>query len=250
MENPASYKIYFINDSAAAIDFGNVIDKKINAKAIALYNYLTQHPVEGMIEAIPAYSSVAIYFDVLSLRKKIPSHKKVYEWIQNKLNQVMLNEFTGFETTTRFVRIPVCYDDEFAIDMPWIAEQKNLTREEIVLLHSSRQYHVYMLGFLPGFSYMGEVDERIVVPRKPEPMPISAGSVGIAGKQTGIYPLNSPGGWQIIGRTPLKMFNKDNDEPCLLKAGDSVEFYSITIGEFNHIQNTPSPRGEGVRGDA
>ena len=146
--------------------------------------------------------------------------------------------------------IPVCYDDEFAIDLPWIAEQKNLTREEIVLLHSSRQYHVYMLGFLPGFSYMGEVDERIVVPRKPEPLPISAGSVGIAGKQTGIYPLNSPGGWQIIGRTPLKMFNKDNDEPCLLKAGDSVEFYSITIDEFNHIQNTPSPRGEGVRGDA
>src|SRR4030095_6377120 len=98
MENSAPYKICFVNESAASIDFGNVIDKEINAKAIALFNYLTQHPIEGMIEAIPAYSSVSVYFDIPSLRKKIASHKKTYEWIQNKLNQVMLNEFTGFKT--------------------------------------------------------------------------------------------------------------------------------------------------------
>jgi len=237
MENPASYKIYFVNDSAASIDFGNVIDKEINAKAIAIFNYLTQHPIEGMIEAVPAYSSVSVYFDIAALRKKIPSHKKTYEWIINKLNQVMVHDFNGFASTPGLVRIPVCYDSGFAIDLPWIGEQKNLTREEIISLHGSRQYRVYMLGFLPGFSYMGEVDERIVVPRKREPQPIYAGSVGIAGKQTGIYPLNSPGGWQIIGRTPLKMFDKNNLEaPCLLKAGDAVEFYSITIDEFNNIQ--------------
>ena len=250
MENSASYKIYFINDSAAAIDFGNVIDKEINAKAVALFNYLKQYPIEGMIEAIPAYSSVSIYFDILSLRKKIPSHKKVYDWIQNKLNQVMASKVTGFETIADLVRIPVCYDEEFAIDLPWIATQKNLTREEIIHLHSSRQYHVYMLGFLPGFSYMGEVDEKIAVPRKPEPQPILAGSVGIAGKQTGIYPLNSPGGWQIIGRTPLKMFDKNKMEPCFLKAGDSVEFYSITKDEFNHILDNPPLLRRGVGGEA
>jgi inhibitor of KinA len=238
MENSASYKIYFVNDSAVAIDFGNVVDKEINAKAIALFNYLTQHPVEGMIEAIPAYSSVSLYFDIPALRKKIASNKKTHEWIQNKLNQVMLNEFSGLESTSDLIRLPVCYDDEFAIDLPWIAKQKNLTGEEVVHLHCSRQYRVYMLGFLPGFAYMGQVDEKIVVPRKPEPQPIVAGSVGIAGKQTGIYPLNSPGGWQIIGRTPLKMFDKTKVEPCLLKAGDSVEFYSITHEEFDHIQNT------------
>src|SRR4030095_15095963 len=237
MENSASYKIHFINDSAVAIDFGNVIDREINAKAITLFNYLTQHPIEGMIEAIPAYSSVAIYFDIPLLRKKISSHKKVYEWIQNKLNQLMLTEFAGFQTIPDLIRIPVCYDNVFAIDLPWIAEQKGLTGEEIIHLHSSRQYHVYMLGFLPGFSYMGEVDQRIVVPRKPEPQSILAGSVGIAGKQTGIYPLNSPGGWQIIGRTPLKMFDQNKTEPCLLKAGDSVEFYSITKDEFENYQS-------------
>src|SRR5215467_2523657 len=121
MENSASYKIYFINDSAAAIDFGNVVDRKINAKAIALFNYLKQHPIEGMIEAIPAYSSVAVYFDMPALRKKISSHKKAFEWIQNKLSQVLLNDVSGSETIPDFFRIPVCYDDEFAIDLPWIA---------------------------------------------------------------------------------------------------------------------------------
>ena len=93
-----------------------------------------------------------------------------------------------------------------------------------------------MLGFLPGFSYMAEVDEKIAVPRKPQPQPLMAGSVGIAGRQTGIYPLNSPGGWQIIGRTPLKMFDKDKKESCLLKAGDYIEFYPITKNEFENYQ--------------
>lgn len=236
MENSASYKIYFINDYTVSVDFGNVIDKEINAKAIAIFNYLTKHPIEGMIEAIPAYSSVSVYFDIAAIRRKISSHKKAAEWIQSKMNQVMVNEFDGFKTIPNLIRIPVCYDEPFAIDLAWIAEQKKLAPEEIIQLHHSRQYHVYMLGFLPGFSYMGEVDEKIVVPRKPEPQPISAGSVGIAGKQTGIYPLNSPGGWQIIGRTPLKMFDKNKAEPCLLKAGDSVEFYRITKDEFDHMQ--------------
>src|SRR6185436_19130591 len=126
MENPASYKICFVNDSAASIDFGNVIDKEINAKAIAVYNYLTEHPIEGMIEAIPAYSSVSVYFDIPALRKKNTSHVNIYEWIEYKLNQVMVNEFTGFKTIGKLVPIPVCYDDEFAIDLPWIAKQKKL----------------------------------------------------------------------------------------------------------------------------
>jgi inhibitor of KinA len=236
MENSVSYKIYFINECTVSVDFGNVIDKEINAKAIAIFNYLTQHPIEGMIEAIPAYSSVSVYFDIAAIRRKISSHKKVSEWIQSKMNQVMLNEFHEFETIPDLIRIPVCYDEQFAIDLAWIAEQKKLAPEEIIRLHHSRPYHVYMLGFLPGFSYMGEVDERIVVPRKPEPQSISAGSVGIAGKQTGIYPLNSPGGWRIIGRTPLKMFDRNEAQPCLLKAGDSVEYYPITSDEFYYMQ--------------
>src|ERR1043166_6886850 len=126
MENSASYKIYFINDYAASIDFGNVIDKEINAKAIAIFNYLTSHPIGGMIEAIPAYSSVSVYFDLAAIRKRISSHKKVYEYIQNQLNQVALNQFDAFKTIPGVIRIPVCYADGFGIDLPWLAEQKNL----------------------------------------------------------------------------------------------------------------------------
>src|SRR5690242_5090838 len=135
MENSASYKIYFINDYTASIDFGNVIDKEINAKAIAIFNYLTQHPIEGMIEAIPAYSSVSVYFDIAAIRRKIPSHQKAYEWVQNKMNRVMVHEFDGFKSIPDLIRIPVCYDEQFAIDLPWIVEQKKLAPKEIIRLH-------------------------------------------------------------------------------------------------------------------
>ena len=240
MEANPSYKIFFIGDSVATIDFGNVVDEEINKKVIALFNYLSQHPVQGMIEAIPAYSSVSIYYDLVLLRKKISSQKKVYEWIGSELQKLMRIEVAGIRSTADPVRIPVCYENEFAIDLQWIAEQKNISAGEVIRLHASKQYRVYMLGFLPGFAYMGEVEEKITVPRKLQPRPIAAGSVGIAGKQTGIYPLNSPGGWQVIGRTPLKMFDKDKEELCLLKAGDQVEFYSITKYEFENYQSGSS----------
>ena len=234
MKDNWSYKIFLISDSAATIDFGNIINEQINTNVITLFNYLLQHPLEGMIEIIPAYSSLSVYFDFNLLRKKIPPQKKVYKWIENELNKLMHHDFINVPTEKNLIHIPVCYEDEFAIDLQSIVHQKGISPQEIISLHSSKQYRVYMLGFLPGFAYMGEVDEKIAVPRKKEPQPILAGSVGIAGKQTGIYPLNSPGGWQIIGRTPLKMFEQNKIEPCLLKAGDYVEFYSITKDEFEN----------------
>src|SRR5689334_4157782 len=109
MENPASYRSYCGNDSAASSDYGNVSDKEINANGIAILGDLTQHPIDGMIEAVPAYSSVSVYFDIAAIRKKIPSHKKTYEWIINKLTEVMVHDFTGFASTPGLVRIPVCY---------------------------------------------------------------------------------------------------------------------------------------------
>jgi len=236
MKDNGSYKIFFISDSVVTIDFGNIIDEEINITVIGLFNYLLQHPLEAMIEAVPAYSSLSIYFDCSMLRKKIFPQKRVYEWIINELHKLMHYDFKGAEAEKHIIRIPVCYEDEFAIDLNFIAQQKNISSQEVIHLHISRQYRVYMLGFLPGFAYMGEVEEEIAMPRKPQPQQILAGSVGITGRQTGIYPLNSPGGWQIIGRTPLKIFDKGKVEPCLLKAGDYVEFYSITADEFENYQ--------------
>src|SRR5436190_17539870 len=237
MQATASYKIFFIGDSAATIDFGNIINEEINKKAISLFNYLSQHPLEGTIEAIPAYSSVTIYMNVPLLRKKISPEKKVYEWITKELHKIVLQDLEDTQPEKNVVRIPVCYEDEFATDIHWLAEQKNISHQDIIRIHTSRQYRVYMLGFLPGFPYMAEVDDQVAVPRKAQPQWILAGSVGIAGKQTGIYPLNSPGGWQIIGRTPLKMFDKDETEPCLLKDGEYVQFYPITKDEFEDHQS-------------
>jgi inhibitor of KinA len=237
MQATPPYKIFFIGDSAATVDFGNIINEEINKNAISLFNCLSKHPFDGIVEAIPSYSSVTIYFNVHLLRKKISPEKKVYEWISKELHKVMLQEFDDIEPEKKVVvRIPVCYEEEFATDIHWLAEQNKISAQDIIRLHTSRQYRVYMLGFLPGFAYMAEVDDQIAIPRKPQPQWILAGSVGIAGKQTGIYPLNSPGGWQIIGRTPLKIFDKERTEPCLLKAGNYVEFYSITKNEFEDHQ--------------
>jgi inhibitor of KinA len=131
------------------------------------------------------------------------------------------------------ITIPVCYEKEFALDIEEIATVKNISINELIEIYTSKIYHVYMMGFLPGFAYMGEVDEKLEMPRKQQPrQTVEAGSVGIAGRQTGIYPLASPGGWQIIGRTPLKLFDAEKKEPTLLKAGDKAKFISISKDEF------------------
>ncbi|HEY1871575.1 MAG TPA: 5-oxoprolinase subunit PxpB [Chitinophagaceae bacterium] len=236
MQSSPRYKIFFISDSAATIDFGNIIDEEINKKVLTIFHHLQQFPLLGMTEAIPAYSSVSVYFDVLFLRKKIPSQIKVYEWINDELHKLVRTDQPTPAAEKNIIRIPACYDDEFAIDISWISEQKSISKENIIHLHHSKQYRVFMLGFLPGFAYMGQVDEAIEIPRKPQPQLIPAGSVGIAGRQTGIYPFYSPGGWQIIGRTPLQMFDKNKKQCCLLSAGDYIEFYPITKDEFESYQ--------------
>jgi inhibitor of KinA len=132
----------------------------------------------------------------------------------------------------------VCYAERFALDLEELVQQKHLSKQEIIQLHTSITYRVYMIGFLPGFAYMGEVDEKIAMPRRQQPRTaVPEGSVGIAGAQTGIYPFTSPGGWNIIGRTPLKLFDKDKEEPTFFKPGDEVTFYSITEDEFAHYQS-------------
>jgi len=229
-----TYNIFFISESAATIDFGSTINEEMNKKIIALFDRLSDHPAEGMVEAIPAYSSITLYFDICSLRYKVNPQMKVHDWIINELHKQMRADLSAPNQEKHVVRIPVCYDADLAPDLLWISKQRKINPEEIVQLHHSTQYRVYMLGFLPGFAYMAEVDERIAIPRKPQPRVIAAGGVGIAGRQTGIYPLNSPGGWQIIGRTPLKMFDVNANPMCRVKAGDYVEFYPITRDEFEN----------------
>ncbi len=235
------YHIFPLGDAAITVDFGNCIDETINKEVIARFNQLQQQPVPAMIEAVPAYSSLTVHYDIIALKKKIPVHQTVYEWMKQQLEERFKQPVQQDQITGRYLEIPVCYEEEFARDMQQLAGTKNILVDEVIQIHVSKKYKVYMLGFLPGFPYMGEVDERIAMPRKATPATIKEGSVGIAGKQTGIYPLASPGGWQIIGRTPLKLFDITGEEPTLLKAGDIVQFYSITTKDFYEIQNSPSP---------
>ncbi len=227
-----SYRIFPLGDSAITIDFGNVIDEKINEEVLHRFYYLQQHPLSGMMEAAPAYSSLTIYYDLLTARKKAPEGTSVFEWMKKQIIDFLQQPVPAKDHEEKLVRIPVCYEGDMAPDIHHLAQTKKITVEEIVQLHVSTTYKVFMLGFLPGFAYMGEVDERISIPRKTEPTNVQAGSVGIAGKQTGVYPLGSPGGWQIIGRTPMKLFDKDKKNPAVLEAGDRVQFYSISKNEF------------------
>lgn len=229
------YRIFPLGDTAITIDFGNCIDETINKEVIARFSQFQQQPLPGMIEAVPAYSSLTIYYDVIALRKKVVPGQTVFDWMKAQLEEKLQQSLEYNNTKVRQIKIPVCYEEEFTLDIKHLSAEKNISAEEIIKIHTSKSYKVYMLGFLPGFAYMGEVDGKIAMPRKPQPVNIVAGSVGIAGKQTGIYPLASPGGWQIIGRTPVKLFDATKEESTLLRAGDMVQFYSITKNEFELI---------------
>jgi KipI family sensor histidine kinase inhibitor len=143
------------------------------------------------------------------------------------------------QTVGRSFHIPVCYEKEYAPDLEWVASEKGLSAAEVIELHCAVVYRVYMVGFLPGFSYMGSVDQRLELPRKPLPVNVVAGGVGLTGRQTGIYPLNSPGGWQIIGRTPIKLFDAGTNPPVRLQSGDRVQFYPVSGAEFRDLSGRP-----------
>jgi inhibitor of KinA len=225
------YTISSLHESALLISWGNRIDAETHARVMALYQSLTQNKIAGVQELVPAFSSLAVYYDPALIRKTKPG-QTAFATLMDLLEDRMANHLSRHHYHPREMRIPVYYTAK-GTDLEAMAAEKRLAPEEIIFLHTQQVYDVYMLGFLPGFAYMAAVDERIAMPRKPKPRPVKAGSVGIAGLQTGIYPLDAPGGWQLIGQTPLTLFDSNNEtSPCLLQAGDRVQFYSITRDEF------------------
>ncbi|MBL7742284.1 MAG: 5-oxoprolinase subunit PxpB [Chitinophagaceae bacterium] len=229
-----SYRIFPLGDAAVTVDFGNIIDKSINQQVLHLFNSLQNDPLPGMKEVVPAYSSLAVYYNAIDVRKKHNGSMTAFDSMSAQIKERLDQSLTDIETVSKLVSIPVCYEKELAPDIEYLANAKSISVDELIRMHTSKEYRVYMLGFLPGFSYMGEVDEKIAIARKPQPITVASGSVGIAGRQTGIYPMTCPGGWQIIGRTPVQLFDPGKDEPTLLKAGDRVQFISISKDEFEN----------------
>jgi len=221
-----------LTDHSVLVNFGNRISVLLHEKVIALQLALQQAPFHGFIEAVPAYASLSVHYDVGA----VASHtlQSPAAFVSNFLQQLLQQNNNPPLLTERHIKIPVCYAPEFAPDMESLAKKRRLTIEEVIHLHCAVTYRVYMIGFLPGFAYMGTVNEKICTPRKAQPrLQVPAGSVGIAGEQTGIYPIDSPGGWQLIGRTPVALFNPASNTPCMLRAGDQVNFYPISLQEFN-----------------
>ena len=228
-----SFTIFPLGDSALVIDFGDSININTSKKVTRLFRRLKAIEEPFIIDVVPAYSSLAVYFDPLVLQKEKLGDESSFDLVSEFIESLVIeDEETGTEEKPA-IEIPVCYHTSLAPDLALSAHHKDLSIEKFIEIHTSITYRVYMIGFLPGFPYMGEVDERIALPRKVVPRKdVAAGSVGIAGRQTGIYPLDSPGGWQIIGRTPTRIFNKQKNSPVLLAPGDQVKFYSITEHEF------------------
>lgn len=221
-------KILYAGDSAVIVEFGDSIDMKTNAKVQQLRRSIECAQLGGIVEMVPTYRSLAVYFDPVEVEYVVPFFERLKILAQKTKGEISEGGLT--------IVIPVCYGGEFGPDMGNVVNHTGLTEEEIIRRHTAPDYYCYMLGFTPGFSYLGGMDETLATPRLKEPRKvIPAGSVGIAGKQTGIYPIESPGGWQLIGRTPLRLFDPEGEPPFLIDAGMWVRFQSIAKEEYDEI---------------
>jgi len=223
------YRIFPLGDSALTVEFGTGISLDLNKKALALAAYFDQKPFAGFIECVPAYSSTSVFYDPVKVRANNEQFATAFDAVKS-LAETGINATGGSPgiNKAREIEIPVNFGREAALDLDFVAENHCLSTEEVVDIFTAATYRVFMLGFLPGFAYMGEVDDRIATPRKDTlRLSVPRGSVGIAGGQTGIYSLDSPGGWQIIGRTEVPMFIPSAENPSLLQPGDQVRFVAI-----------------------
>jgi len=206
--------------------------------------------IPGVIELAPAYTSVSVFFDPITVTKAIEAPDKLFDWVVKRIRAaVAAGDLSAVASAkaddpgwtarspSRTIEIPVCYDSEFAPDLDHVAEHAKISPIDVVDLHRTGEYRAACIGFVPGFPFLSGLARKLATPRRDVPRKeIPPGSVGIGGAQTGIYPLRSPGGWNLIGRTPLKLFDPTTDPPALLRAGDHVRFRAITREEFEATQ--------------
>ena len=217
-----------LGDSALLVELGDKIDSAINQRVHAFNALLQTKNIAGIIETVPAYCTLLIHYDPLIL-----TFDQVTLWVRDKLTQMD----DSLNRKPRQLEVPTRYGGASGPDLEAVAASKGISAADIVRIHSEREYTVYMMGFTPGFPYLGTLDERLIMPRLETPRTlVKAGTVAIAGSQTGIYPLDSPGGWHLIGRTPLKLFDPTSENPFLFSPGDVVKF----------IPMLPSPTGRGA----
>jgi inhibitor of KinA len=215
-------------DTALSVELGETIDIDINRRVHRLHGQLKKRNVAGLLGMNPTYRALFIEYD-----SRLISCERVMLLVEEAIGAPIPPE-----EESEIVEIPVCYGGEYGPDLEEVAALHNLSSQEVMALHSASLYHVYMIGFTPGFPYLGGLDPRLATPRKKTPRErVPAGSVGIADRQSGIYPIESPGGWQIIGRTPLRLFDLNRSPVFLVRAGQAVRFRAIARDEFEGYQD-------------
>ncbi len=218
-------RIFPLGENAITIELGSELSDSNHTRVVSLARHFDHHPFPGFVECIPAYISLTIVYDLLAVRKAFPDFPTASEAVDSHVRSALRSLDEHVMPRPRDVVIPADFSFEAALDLKEAAASLGISREEFIEIFLADVYRVYVLGFLPGFAYMGDVDERIAVGRKASPRQlVPKGSIGIAGRQTGIYPLGSPGGWQIIGRTDVLLFDPTSNAPCLFRVGDRVRF--------------------------
>jgi inhibitor of KinA len=229
----ATARLYPLGDAAVVVEFGTVISPATHAAIAAFAARLAARPCAGLREVVPAFTTLTMYYDPW-LASENGRHPAPYERVTAHLLQLLADTpATAAAAETEVVEIPVCYGGTFGPDLNFVAQHAGLSPAEVIQLHTAPNYLVHMIGFAPGFPYLGGLDARLATPRRPQPRPlVPAGAVGIADPQTGIYSLPTPGGWQLIGRTPLALFNPEWAAPSRLRAGQRLRFVATSEVEF------------------
>ena len=222
-------KFFPAGDHAMVVEFGSIIAENINQKVHALAGWIEEKQIEGVVELLPTFRSLMIYYDC---------HVVSFERLKRKVSEFDDTKVSAGAEKKKITKVPCCYGARFGSDLHDMEKILGIDKDEIIRIHSSVCYKIYMLGFLPGFVYLGGLDKRIEVPRLSSPrVKINPGSVGIGGNQTGVYPVASPGGWRLIGGTPLDFYDPDREKPILCNAGEYIRFVPIHIDEYYDIRH-------------
>src|SRR4029077_17121721 len=223
--------------------FEDAAEETLN-EVLKTFQRLRNAAIPGVVELAPAYTRLAVFFDPVDVAKASGTASDIFDWLAARIGAATVpKRKESRRSPPRTVEIPVCYDPEFAPDLDEVARHAQISTEQVVELHSAADYRVACIGFVPGFPFMAGLPKKIATPRRSNPRKeIPPGTVGIGGAQTGIYPLRSPGGWNLIGRTPLKLFDPSKNPPTLLQPGDRVRFRAITREEFASLGADPPKR--------